>query len=197
MSARMATRLLAVMGQIIDGGDDCASIKALAVACCMSTTQVTDACAVLRRNGLVHHVKTQCYRLTEAGMLAARNKEEVWRGPRRPLGVTTPRKDTLVQRAWNAMRIKRKFGLDEITLMAAQDENQPRKSITQYAYALHLAGYLLPVAAQGSTRGSEGAAKRYILTRDTGPHAPRYRKPQRVVVDMNTAEIYSIAEVQP
>lgn len=192
MSARMASRLLQVMAHIVDKGDDCASVKRICQACSMTTTQVSDACAVLRRNGLARHVKAQCYALTEAGRLAAERKEEVWRGPRKAIGVTKPRDNTLIQRAWNAMRIKRKFDLNEIAILAAQDEAEPKRSITQYCFALELAGYLLPVNAQGATRGRPGASKRYLLQRDTGPFAPRHRKALRLVVDMNSGESFNI-----
>lgn len=192
MAPRIATRLLAVMGQMIESGEDCATVARLAELTGLTGAQVSDACQVLRRNGLARHVRHQCYTLTEAGLKAAREQAVIFRGPRTAIGPTRPRRDSLIQRTWRAMRIMRKFDLAQLTVMASRDERQARQDITKYAHALVQTGYLALIKAQGSTRGRQGASQRYLLLRDTGPHAPRWRKPQREVFDPNTGKTWAI-----
>lgn len=192
MRHHIATRLLTAMGELAARGEDCGTVERLAEMAGLTGAQVSDACQVLRRNGLARHVRHHCYALTEAGLKAAADGVDVFRGPRQPIGPTAPRHDSLMQRAWAAMRAMRKFDLAKLTVMASRDERWAYKAITQYCAVLRETGYLIRIDAQGSTRGRRGASSRYVLMRDSGPFAPRWRKRNGEVFDPNNHMVYPI-----
>lgn len=186
------TLTMALIKAMADSGADCISLRDMAIASGMTSDQAKTAFHALRSQGLIKHRRHQCYTLSDAGRRAHADGRDLRQGPKSAIGPTKPRKDSLIQRAWNAMRIKRKFDLAELTILASREEKAARSQITRYCHALAQTGYLVLITAQGPTRGREGASQRYMLIRDTGPHAPRWRKPQREVYDANTGETWPI-----
>ena len=73
-------------------------------------------------------------------------------------------------RAWQSMRILRRFSLPDLMATAEVGQDNARK----YVRGLARAGYLRVVKAKAN--GHKGGHAVYQLVRDTGPRAPRLQK---------------------
>ncbi|CAJ1920363.1 hypothetical protein [Aeromonas veronii] len=78
-------------------------------------------------------------------------------------------KKTSRQKMWNTMKISRTFGLIEL----AMTSNTATNSASIYTRSLVKAGYLKVLVAAVPHKG---IASKYLLTRDTGRHAPIVRR---------------------
>ncbi|MFA7242037.1 MAG: hypothetical protein WC091_18135 [Sulfuricellaceae bacterium] len=102
--------------------------------------------------------------------------------PRPPGGANTQRR-----KIWNAMRIQGAFSLDDLAgavLDGAETARHPENSIRNYLYTLAATGYLTK-----TKRRRKSEPPRWLLTRNTGPHAPIPR-PNGDAWDPNEARLY-------
>lgn len=96
--------------------------------------------------------------------------------------------DTLRERAWAAMRVRKAFTVGDIVADAQRgDEMRPRDNITRYIARLKAAGFVQEEARRqpGTAIGSNGF-KRFRLVRNAGPKAPVFREATTSVFDPNT-----------
>ncbi|GAA0311517.1 MULTISPECIES: helix-turn-helix domain-containing protein [Rhodovulum] len=171
-------------------GEACLMIDEIAGQLGLSHRQVSAAAAGLIERGYVERLERGCFQLTDSGRFAARNAVRIVSGPRGPhRKPKAPWRDTIRQRAWAAMRIKRQFTIREIAMVAARgDEGDPVDNLTRYFRALVQAGYLRQLAREpGHAPGSNGFL-RFQLVRDTGPRAPVWSDVRRAVHDHNTGK---------
>lgn len=133
---------------------------------------------VLRTGGGVHE-------LTKAGRDAVARGEEITCGPQRG---TVRREGSLRARAWRAMRIKERFGLDDLlTLLCDGDERAPANNLRSYLHALEAAGYLARLRRPDADGGP-----RWLLILNSGPKAPAWNKQTRTLTDPNTGAVILI-----
>lgn len=147
----------------------------------MQAQAVKSALLVLVRRGLLNTGEGVA-EITDKGRAWVDAGMEVMGGPRTEK-VWSRRQTTLRDRAWRAMRIKRKFDLDTLLWVVANgDEKGAVHNLKRYARALERAGYLIPMRSG------------WLLPddRDTGPLAPALNTRTRTVTDANTGERWSI-----
>lgn len=147
--------------------------------------QAKGVCRCLRARGLVR-TGEDVHELTDQGRQTVARGEEITCGPDKG---QVRRDGSLRARAWRAMRIKEKFGVDELlTLLCDGTERQAEYNLQGYLRILERAGYL----AELKRRGPEGS-RRWWLARDTGPLAPAWNKVARTLADPNTGELHDVA----
>lgn len=156
-------------------GDACWQIRDLAVQLELSHAQVSQAAALLIGRALVERVEAGCFRLTAEGKTAVANGMTISTGVTGPVRKARPPKRVSIrQRAWNAMKIAKTFTVrDIVTSVARADDGNVEENIRRYCSALSKAGYLRRQMRrrQGSAPSSNGFAV-YELVKDTGRFAP-------------------------
>jgi hypothetical protein len=133
------------------------------------------------------------YAVTPDGIAFAESGGEIKPGPRGPRGTPRVVEDTMRAKAWRAIRIKGKFGLDDLArsvLDGSEPGKDPINNLSRYVSALAATGYLAEMARRtpGHAVTSPGK-KRWLLVRDTGPKAP-VRRENGDVWDRNEGRIY-------
>ncbi len=117
------------------------------------------------------------YAATPEGEMFLASGEEIKSGP---AGVSERKvrevKGTVRDKVWRAMRIKRKFGLDDLAravLDGTEKSADPTDNIKKFVGKLEKSGYLIEMKRRtpGSAPTSNGF-KRWMLIRDTGPKTP-------------------------
>lgn len=150
--------------------------------------QTTNAAQNLLRRGYLEILEDGRYRLTLDGMTAALQGEVITCGPK---GQVKEIRDTLRERAWRSMRMRRAFGIGDLVSDAvnAEDGGQPHDNLRRYVSRLSQAGYIKEIARRtpGTAFGSNGF-KRYMLVKNTGPRAPIFREIACAIYDPNTGE---------
>lgn len=126
------------------------------------------------------------YRITPAGREALATE---WSGKSgsRP---AEPRKARgLPDMAWSAIRVRRKFTVDELQVLCsadpifvARDDRLQRKLIQRYVRWLELAGFVQHLTHRDV----------YLLVRDSGREAPLLRQRRREMYDPNTRTTYPV-----
>lgn len=172
-------------------GDTCKTIEVLSEDLKLNRRQISDAASALIRKGYVERVELGCFQLTHAGQTAASRGEQITSGPNgQHEKIRCAARDTLRQRAWNAMRIQRRFTVHDILTAATTGaEASAENNLQRYFKALCKAGVLrrLPKRAAGSAPTSNGYAQ-YTLVRDLGLVAPSYRAKAGNMFDHNTGK---------
>ncbi len=150
-----------------------------------------DICRRLAARGLMESVRG-VHGITKAGREALAGGEQVVSGPGKG-GCAERYKHSGRAKAWRALRIRRKVDLDTLLPLVlppaatpAQERNT-RLDLTNYLRALTAAGILAELPAR-----TPGMARRWLLTRDTGPCAPAWNKAGHTVTDPNTGEIHNL-----
>lgn len=169
---------------------DCMTIGELVAELDLTKRQVSDAAAGLLRRGYLQRMGIGCYQLTDAGMAAAAAGEVVTSGRTGPRDKVPEVRNTLRQRAWRAMRIRRQFTVPDLVMDAATSaDGNASDNLQRYLRLLRSAGYIAPHPrrAPGAALTSNGF-KRWILIRNTGPRAPAALSKIRAVHDFNTGE---------
>lgn len=172
-----------------------ATIDELAEASAISRHETIKAAGYLINRGYLLRLENGVFALTEKGAQAQADGVEIRSGP---MGPDTgkgrkPFRETLRQRAWNAMRVMTVFSTAEIVAVACDDPSEKdHANVRRYCRALTGAGFLMdmPTRASGAAETSNGF-KRYRLFNDTGEIAPTYRNTKREVFDHNTREVFS------
>ncbi len=175
----------ALLQALKDGS--CQTIADLEVALDLTSRQVSDAAKKLLQRDYLIRTGRGCYQLTESGQTAAAAGEVITSGPRAPHGKVRVVRNTIRERAWRAMRIRRRFTvLDLISDARTEADTSPDESIGRYVRILSKAGYLkeAPKRVQGAAQTSNGF-KVWCLVRNTGPLAPVARSATAAVHDPN------------
>lgn len=104
--------------------------------------------------------------------------ERVKPGPKGPNAVVRRFPDSLRQRAWNAMVIKRKFSLSDIVRCACKGgERQARNNIGRYITALTRVGVLAEMKRRlPPTSETSNGEKRWLLVQELGRIAPALQR---------------------
>lgn len=172
-------------------GGLCMTISQIAQDLDLTHRQVSDAASGLLRRGYLERMEVGCYQLTEAGRFAAAAGEVITSGPKGPRdAVRQAGRNTLRERAWRAMRIRRRFTVPEIVAdAAAEGDKSPDENLQRYLRSLQSVGYVvaLPNRAGGTAPTSNGF-KRWMIAKDTGPRAPAILSKKPGVHDFNTGE---------
>ncbi|MCV6583992.1 MAG: hypothetical protein OIF47_00510 [Marinibacterium sp.] len=172
-------------------GRTCQTIDELRTTLEMNSRQISDAASGLIQRGFVERVEAGCFQLTAEGHTAVANGERITSGPNGPhKSQRSPRQNTLRQRAWSAMRIRRRFSIpDLITDTALGDERGAANNLQRYVRSLRKAQVIrcLPVRVPGTAPSSPGFPQ-YTLVHDLGPVAPTLRRNGLVLFDHNSGQ---------
>jgi hypothetical protein len=101
----------------------------------------------------------------------------VWKSPR-------PKGSEVHQRAWNSIRVFKRFTSGQIEATADIRCN----NLNKYLKALHRTGFLVQVRPKQNGKSLGHAVWR--LARDSGPHAPIVRTDGSGVYDPNQDQLY-------
>lgn len=180
----LQTRLLHLVG------DACLTLDDLANQSGHSRHQVSAAMAKLVSRGLVSRVERGCFEVTAEGRSAVAAGKVIKAGPRGAhSGRRSAVRDTLRQRAWNAMRLSRRFTVRDIAMVATRGgEGDPVENVSRFFRELQRAGYLQRVGTEEGTAPTSNGFARYALVRDTGHRVPVYSAKHRALRDFNTGE---------
>lgn len=151
---------------------------------------VENSCLKLRRHGLLVKTEQGCHKLTAAGRAALeQGTADLRSGPKGKHIAARIKKGTLRERAWRAMRLKRRFSIADLVMLCAQGgERDIEGNLAKYLRALEGAGFLrqLRVREQGYARTSNGFVRWLLIDdMDHGPLTPVYRLSHGVVYDPN------------
>jgi len=169
----------------------------------MTSRQVAAACAKLVEHGYLKReeyadcsVKPGCYRLTSTGLAALDEGTKLTSGPKGPTGPKA-RPDSLRERAWRLLRIRRKASAPELValLLDASEGDQAvsraQNNLHKYLRALLRAGYLAEMRREAPQSPTSNGVKRFLLIRDTGPLSPLLQS-QDKVFDQNEGKPYDV-----
>lgn len=164
----------------------------------MTAKQVEHACLKLRKHGLIEQTEPGCLRLTAAGRAAAEEGKKLRSGPKGMETGVRRRKESLRDRAWRAMRLRRKFGVADLVMLTAQGgERDPESNMLKYISGLTRAGILVELPRREAPLNlTSNGCKRWWLRdeNDTGPLAPIIRTGRRnEVYDPNTETAHAMA----
>ncbi len=187
---------MAVMKAI---GDQCLTMDQLEEATEIPRRKISQGAQGLILGGHAERLSRGCFRLTDLGKHSLSQGMILKTGPKGPHALASrPRKrDTLRQRAWNAMRMDTRatFTIDDLVMISIREgDRSPTNNLQRYCQALHKAGYLfLSPKRAPSTKPTSNGFKRYRLIADTGPVAPMMRTSKKAIYDHNTGEEVSYA----
>lgn len=155
----------------------------------LSARHVETSCLLLRKHKLLTKTARGCHRLTDAGREAI--PSTLRSGPKGPEQHKRVWRDTLRMRVWRAIRVRRKFGLDDLIGLVAEgtERGDIGSNVRKYVRALTVAGILveMPRRVPDPTLGSNGL-KRWWLPdeKDLGPLAPVWSARKKRVYDPNS-----------
>lgn len=168
----------------------CLNADAIAETIGQSRYKVMRGLSGLVDRGLVERKEHGCFLATELGLaIFAAHGFVPFGAPVAKFQPPARRSGTMRQRAWNVMRIKSPFTLQEVQALAAQAEDQGAKSLPEWILALEKAGYIRrePRREAVGRNGGHGLI-RYSLIRNTGMAAPVHSAKYDCVRDPNTGE---------
>jgi hypothetical protein len=150
--------------------------------------QVSQAAAHLILRGFLERLERGTFRLTAAGREARDRGVTIDTGVTGPIrALRVPKRTTIRQRAWAAMRITRTFTVADITTAVARDgDGDVAENLRRYCNELAKDGYLVRARRRrpGTAPGSTGFAV-FSLVRDTGPLAPVFSRKAGAIHDFN------------
>ncbi len=185
-TAHPGSRATAIL-QHMKPGESCDIID-LARAIGVGKRQTSKSAAVLIRRGLLTRICNGCYKLTLMGIAAKADGRKISSGPDIRKASNQP-KDTFRQRAWSAMKVRRLFTKADIVGDAERDDADASNNVSRFLIGLVAAGYVIELGARkSSARPQSKGFKQYRLVKDTGPHAPVYRKEKQILRDLNTGK---------
>lgn len=171
MSKGNATQQIAVLGAI---GKGYSSIENLANHLPIERHKVVKAAGKLLIRGLVERVETGVYNLTQEGKKTLECGLVLNSGPRGKRTLRPGLRNTFRQRAWNAIRLIKRFTVSEIAMLAASDKaKSPESNLYKYLKLLKQQGIVveLPLRADDGIPTSNGL-KTWRLVKDLGDIAP-------------------------
>lgn len=170
---------------------DCITEDHLVMVTGLEVRQIKDAVLKLRKHLFLEKTAAGCYSLTTTGLAAIISGETKlrsgptgkWRSGRRIV------KNSLRERIWRAIRIRRKFTVPEIISLVVQGDERGdvTSNVQKYIKALNRAGYLSLMPRREPCISSRSPGfKRWWLNNDTGPKAPIWHAAAKKVYDQNT-----------
>ena len=169
--------------------------------------QVANACAKLEKHGFFVRekyaddtVKPGCYFLTDAGKAALEEGTKLTSGPKAAHGKPRIKADSLRDRAWRTLRIRRKGSVPELVGLlfdaGTDDETLSRatNNLHKYFRYLVLSGYVTEMRREAPQSLTSNGAKRFFLVRDTGILPPVPQVSINKVFDQNEGKQYDIAK---
>jgi hypothetical protein len=179
---------------------DCITEERLVMLTGLTPRQVESSAMTLRRNGLIEKTGPGCHKLTGAGKEALKAGARLHSGPKGSWNNGTRRKagNTLRQRVWRAIVIRRKFTVPEITTLVVDgtERGDPTSNVQKYVRALARAGYLTELKKREACASPTSPGfKRWWLQdgKHTGPLAPVVRNNLTAVYDPNTDLTHDIS----
>lgn len=168
----------------------CRTIDQLAEDLDLTRRQISDAASCLMRRDYLLRMGTGCYQLSDDGLSAAAKGEVITSGPHNPRNAPQIVRNTLRQRAWRSMRMRRRFTvLDLVADAATPDDTLPENNLRRYLRELRKAGYVSTGPRRvGGTALTSNGHKLWVLSRDTGPRAPVFRSAIAAIHDPNLGE---------
>ncbi|MGB0747150.1 MAG: hypothetical protein ACPGO3_00245 [Magnetospiraceae bacterium] len=172
-------------------GGDCRTLDVLSGLTGLSHRQVSDACAILIRHGLVTRVSRGCFGLSKAGAEARAAGKKITSGPNGQMGKRrSGRRKTARQKLWTYLRAcrskKQKVTAPEIATMT----DISAASIQAYLAALRNAGYVAWIGKpHPGTAPTSNGFRKYFLVRDTGALAPAWNNVSGEMFDPNLGEV--------
>lgn len=177
------------------GDNTCKTIDAIATELGLKHRQISWIAKKLIDKGYLERVELGCFQLTVAGQQAVSDGVQITSGPNAPHSkAKEPSRNTLRQRAWNIIRIQRRFTIPDLqTTATIGDEKLAENNLQRYCNVLCKAGVLrrLPRRQKGTAHGSNGFAQ-FVLVRDLGAIAPVYRANAKSIFDHNSGEEFSL-----
>ncbi len=181
-----ATAQNAVLAALAEAGR-CTSLEDIAATTGLLRRHLSGTAKLLIDRGLIVRRERGCYEITPEGVALRDSGVELASGPKGPFAQPRGVRNCLRARLWRAIRIKQKFTLDDLLLLATTgDEQNARGNAQVYLRMLAQAGYLTELR-----RAHANCPKRYSVVRDTGPLMPLYRRGSRVIYDQNTKVEYA------
>jgi len=184
----LAAHMTAVLGALGDGKmttDQIAEHLAM-----IDHKRVSAAACRLIQRGYVEREETGVYRLTDAGRSCLADGAAIKVGRHRRLhGQRYPQRDTVRQRAWTAMRLRRRFVAGDILTLVRRpddDERRTREHLVRWFGELENAGYLARLPdRRGDGKPTSNGEIAWVMVRDTGEIAPTIKE-NGGVFDHNT-----------
>ncbi len=172
-------------------GNTCKTIDMLTQELDMNRRQISDAASALVRKSYVERIEIGCFQLTTEGKEAVARKEVITSGANGAHKANRRAEaNTLRQRAWNVMRIQRRFTVqDLLTTATSGDEVGAKNNLQRFCRLLCSAGVIrrLPKRQRGSAPTSNGFAQ-YTLVQDLGHVAPSHRAKSKALFDHNSGK---------
>lgn len=169
--------------------------------------QVAAACAKLEAHQFLTRetysdstVKPGCYHLTDAGRAALEEGSRLTSGPKEAHGKPRIQPNSLRERAWRTLRIRRKASVPELVsllLDAGSSDTEIRRAtngLQKYLRFLLKAGYVAEMRREAPQSLTSNGAKRFFLTNDTGPLPPVPQISINKVYDQNTGKQHDISK---
>lgn len=178
---------------------DCITEERMVMVTGLTPRQVECSAATLRRNGLIEKTGKGCHKLTDAGKEALAAGTRLRSGPKGSWNKGTRRKmgNTLRERIWRAIFIRRKFTVPEIITLVVDgtERGDPTNNVLKYIRSLTRAGYLIELKRRDPcVSPTSPGFKRWWMPdgKYTGPIAPVVRNKLTIVYDPNTEETHDI-----
>ena len=173
------------------GDASCKTIDVIADELQLTRHQISVTATSLIRRDYLERVERGCFQLTASGRQAVLDGVEITSGPNGAHSkVKAPLRHTLRQRAWNVIRIQRRFTIpDLLTTAALGSEKIAQNNLQRYCRGLCSSGILrkLPHRQKDTTHGSNGFVQ-YVLMKDLGSIAPVYRPKTQTIFDHNSGK---------
>jgi DNA-binding transcriptional MocR family regulator len=176
MMAGDGSRQMAI-ARLLEPGP-CLTVDEMADASALPRRSVAHACGQLVRRGWVDRLERGCFTLSPEGRRALAAGETIVSGPIGPLTTRArrPRRRTIHDKMWSAIRIAKKFDLARLEELAGASTTNARR----FVGALSRTGYLAELRRQPGEAPSSNGFKRWILVDDPGPQAPILKADGRV-----------------
>lgn len=172
-------------------GGACLTTAALVDMTGLERRRVADACCRLVTRGWIVRRQIGCFELSDQGRRAIAAGETITSGPTKPLTQAEPRRPrrrTVRDKMWSAMRVLLKVRIADLETMAGAT----RDNAQRYVGALEKAGYLVRLRPEPGSAPTSNGYCRWLLVRNSGPEAPVYRVRLADVYDRNTGQSYRI-----
>lgn len=178
----------ALLASLKNGGE--ITVTGVQEAFKLDKRQCYNAISRLENQGFLQWTATSTWKVTDAGVKAAKEGFKIGPGSYGPIGNVRRPSNSLRQRAWAAMRVRKYFTIGDIITDAGRgDEQKEYRNLQRYIRLLCKAGIVgeRPQRQMGTVSGSNGF-KQFILMRDLGPKSPAYRSTQNAMHDFNSGE---------
>lgn len=171
-------------------GDACLTLPELSDRLVLDRSSVGQAAALLIQRGYIERIERGCFQATAEGADAIRQGVRIESGVTGPDRATRPpKRNSIRQRAWNAMKIARTFTINDIVAAVARPtDGDVTENLRRYFCGLTKGGYLTKeTRRRAGTAPSSNGYLVYRLERNTGLLAPVISQKHGTIVDFNEA----------